>query len=185
MKFKWYEIPYGEEVEIVNKDSRHFRKRGIVETSDPDGIGCSIRFDNNEYDMLCWEEIIPVQNILKITDLQPETLAQIFNQNYLYETNRVIISFRKFSCEEVENAYEELARKLADGEGRCDNAEYVLALLDSMLGYDEEEFETPIEEMITFVQWWVEGLRKHVTSGNKNRRYFETKLFKIEFIYLD
>lgn len=39
--------------------------------------------------------------------------------------------------------------------------------------------------MITFVQWWVEGLRKHVTSGNKNRRYFETKLFKIEFIYLD
>ncbi len=46
-----------------------------------------------------------------------------------------------------------------------------------MLGYDEEEFETPIEEMITFVQWWVEGLRKHVTSGNKNRRYFETKLF--------
>ena len=77
------------------------------------------------------------------------------------------------------------ARKLADGEGRCDNAEYVLALLDSMLGYDEEEFETPIEEMITFVQWWVEGLRKHVTSGNKNRRYFETKLFKIEFIYLD
>lgn len=49
MKFKWYEIPYGEEVEIVNKDSRHFRKRGIVETSDPDGIGCSIRFDNNEW----------------------------------------------------------------------------------------------------------------------------------------
>lgn len=135
--------------------------------------------------MLCWEEIIPVQNILKITDLQPETLAQIFNQNYLYETNRVIIYFRKFSYEEVENAYEELARKHADGEGRCDNAEYVLALLDSMLGYDEEEFETPIEEMITFVQWWVEGLRKHVTSGNKNRRYFETKLFKIKFIYLD
>ena len=129
--------------------------------------------------------VLNLQNILKITDLQPETLAQIFNQNYLYETNRVIIYFRKFSYEEVENAYEELARKHADGEGRCDNAEYVLALLDSMLGYDEEEFETPIEEMITFVQWWVEGLRKHVTSGNKNRRYFETKLFKIKFIYLD
>ena len=54
-----------------------------------------------------------------------------------------------------------------------------------MQKYDAEAIEDPIGEMITFIQWWVEGLRNHVTKDMKDKRYFETEHFKIDFIELD
>lgn len=130
-------------------------------------------------------KFLPVKNIIVLDKLDVETLLQIFDANYLYETNRVVIYLGNFTSEDVENAYKNLATQLARGEKRYAKSEYALALLDSMLGYDEEEFETPIDEMITFVQWWVEGLRNHVTKEVKDRRYFETEDFQIDFIHLD
>lgn len=120
-----------------------------------------------------------------LDELSVETLSQIFNPEYLYETNKIVVYLGKLTQDDVEKSYQELVTMLADGSSRCDKSEYVLALLNDMSGYDENDFETPIGEMITFVQWWVEGLRKHVTSGNKNRRYFETECFEIEFIHLN
>ena len=37
MKFKWYKIPLGTEVEIINKDSRYFRRKGILASPAPGG----------------------------------------------------------------------------------------------------------------------------------------------------
>lgn len=183
MKFKWYEIPFGTEVEIVNKDSRHFRKRGRLGAEDPGHLGCIIRFENKD-DVFCWDEFLPVQNILVLDKLDVETLSQIFNQSYLYETNRVVVYLEKFTNEDIEQAYKDLAEQLASGECKCDKAEYVLALLNEMQRYDAEEIKEPIGEMITFIQWWVEGLRNHVTKDVKDKRYFETEHFKVDFIEL-
>lgn len=160
-------------------------KKGVLVTTTPEDTGCTIDFGNKTVESFGRNEFLPVKNILKIPNLLPETLSQIFDPNYLYETNKVVVYLGNFTYEEVGDTYKELARNLADGNRVCDKAEYVLALLDNMCGYDEEEFETPIDEMIMFVQWWVEGLRKHVTSGSKNRRYFETECFEIEYIRLD
>ena len=185
MKFKWYEIPIGTEVEIVSKDSRYFRRRGILGAEDPGHIGCGIRFENGDRDMFCWDEFLPVQNILVLDKLDAESLSKIFNQNYLYETNRIVIYLGKFTNEDIETAYKDLAEQLASGECKCPKAEYALALLNEMQGYDAKEIKEPIGEMITFVQWWVEGLRNHVTKEMEDRRYFEMEHFKIEFIDLD
>lgn len=185
LKFKRYKIPYGTEVEIINKDSRYFMRKGVLVTTTPEETRYMIDFGNKTVESFGWNEFLPVKNILKIPNLSPETLSQIFDPNYLYETNKVVVYLGNFTYEEVGEAYKELARNLVDGNRVCDKAEYVLALLDNMCGYDEEELETPIDEMIMFVQWWVEGLRKHVTNGTKKRRYFETECFEIEFIRLD
>lgn len=185
MDFKWYKIPFGVEVEVVNKNSSYFRRRGILGVGESGHFGCSIQFENGDRGQFGWKEILPVQNILVLDKLDAKTLSKIFDQNYLYETNRVVVYLGNFTYEDIEQAYEELSKRLADGEYECDKAEYVLALLNEMQGYDAEEMEVPIGEMITFVQWWVEGLRNHVTKEMKKRRYFETERFKLDFIELD
>ena len=184
MKFKWYKIPLGTEVEVVNKDSIYFRIRGKLGAEDPGHIGCIIRFENED-DVFCWDEFLPIQNILALDKLDVETLSQIFNQSYLYETNRVVVYLGKFTNEDIEQAYKNLLEQLASGECKYSKAEYVLALLSEMQKYDAEAIENPIGEMITFIQWWVEGLRKHVTKDMKDKKYFETEHFKIDFIELD
>ena len=185
MRFKWYEIPFGTEVEIVNKDSRYFRRKGILASPAPGGAGYCIALENGDADFFCDDEFLPVQNILVLDKLEVETLSQIFNQNYLYETNRVVVYLEKFTNEDMEQAYKNLAEQFASGECKCDKAEYVLALLSEMQKYDAEAIEDPIGEMITFIQWWVEGLRNHVTKDMKDKRYFEVEHFKIDFIELD
>ena len=181
---KRYKIPYGTDVEIINKNSKYFRKTGTLAKYVPEDNEFMVVFEDDNSDPFCkffrCEEVLPVQNILKITDLQLKTLAQVFDQDYLYETNKVVVYLKRFTHEEVENAYREITE---------DYTEYymngqVLVLLESMLGYDDDELDIPIAEMITFVQW-VEGLRKHVTSGNKNRRYFSADNFELEFVKLD
>lgn len=185
MKFKWYKIPLGTEVEIVNKDSRYFRRKGRLGAEEPGHLGCNVRFEDGLVDVFCWDELLPTQNILDLSKLNVESLAQIFNQNYLYEANRVVIYIGKFTNEDIETAYKNLVKQLASGECNCNKAEYVLALLSEMRRYDAEEIKEPIGEMITFIQWWVEGLRNHVTKDMKDKRYFETEHFKIDFIELD
>lgn len=185
MKFKNYTIPEGTEVEIVNKNSRFFRRRGKLEAEEPGDLGCNVWFEDDEYDVFCYYEFLPVQNIITLDKLEAKKLVQIFDANYLYETNRVVVYIGNFTTEDIEKEYKNIAAQLAKGEPICEKIEYVLALLNSMRGYDEEKFETPIGEMITFVQWWVEGLRNHVTKDVKGRRYFETECFQIDFISLD
>lgn len=186
MKFKWYKIPFDTEVEIINKDSRYFRRKGRLGKEEANHHGCNVRFDNGFEDVFGWNEFLPTQNILVLDKLDAKTLSQIFNPNYLYETNRAVIYLGKFMHEDIEKVYKKLAEQLAFGKSiECCNAEYVLALLNEMLGYDTEEMKEPIGEMITFVQWWVEGLRNHVTCEMKNRRYFETEHFQIDFIDLE
>lgn len=185
MKFKWYKIPLGTEVEVVNKDSRYFRRKGILASPAPGGAGYCIELENGEADFFCDYEFLPVQNILVLDKLDVETLSQIFNQSYLYETNRVVVYLEKFTDGDIEQAYKSLAEQLASRECNCSKAEYVLALLKEMQKYDAEEIKEPIGEMITFVQWWVEGLRNHATKDMKDKRYFEIEHFKIDFIELD
>lgn len=144
-----------------------------------------VDFEIGEADFFCDYEFLPVQNILVLDKLDVETLSQIFNQSYLYETNRVVVYLGKFTNEDIEQAYKNLAEQLASGECKYSKAEYVLALLNEMQKYDAEAIEDPIGEMITFIQWWVEGLRNHVTKDMKDKRYFETEHFKIDFIELD
>ena len=184
MKFKWYKIPLGTEVGIVNKDSRYFRRKGILVSLAPGGAGYCIVLDNDA-DFFCDYEFLPVQNILVLDKLDVETLSQIFNQSYLYETNRVVVYLGKFTDGDIEQAYKNLAEQLASGECKYSKAEYVLALLNEMQKYDAKAIENPIGEMITFIQWWVEGLRNHVTKDMKDKRYFEVEHFKIDFIELD
>ena len=185
MKFKWYKIPLGTEVEVVNKDSRYFRRKGILASPAPGGAGYCIELENGEADFFCDYEFLPVQNILVLDKLDVETLSQIFNQSYLYETNHVVVYLGKFTNEDIKQAYKNLVEQLASGECKYSKAEYVLALLNEMQKYDAEAIEDPIGEMITFIQWWVEGLRNHVTKDMKDKRYFETEHFKIDFIELD
>lgn len=185
MKFKWYKIPLGTEVEIVNKDSKYFRRRGMLEAEEPGHLRCNVYFENGDEDIFCWDEFLPTQNVLDLSKLKVENLSQIFNQNYLYETNRIVVYIAKFTNEDIETAYKNLVEQLASGECNCGKAEYVLALLSELRRYDAEEIKEPIGEMITFVQWWVEGLRNHVTKDMKDKRYFETEHFKIDFVELD
>lgn len=185
MKFERYKIHEDTEIEIINKDSRYFRKSGKLGAENPGHLGCNVEFENGEFDTFCWDEFLPVQNILALDDLKIETLSKVFDQNYLYETNRVVVYLGKFTTEDIEMAYKELAKQLYMGECGCPKAEYVLALLNEMRGYDADDLEIPIGEMIEFVQWWVEGLRNHATNKMKDRRYFEMEHLQIDFVELD
>ena len=91
MKFKNYTIPEGTEVEIVNKNSRFFRRRGKLEAEEPGDLGCNVWFEDDEYDVFCYYEFLPVQNIITLDKLEAKKLVQIFDANYLYETNRVVV----------------------------------------------------------------------------------------------
>lgn len=42
--------PFGTEVEIVNKDSRYFRRKGILVSPAPGGAGYCIGLENGEAD---------------------------------------------------------------------------------------------------------------------------------------
>lgn len=61
MEVENWEIPIGTEVEIINKDSRFFSRKGTKGANDDWGIGCNIWFEDGTFDCFCWDEFLPVQ----------------------------------------------------------------------------------------------------------------------------
>lgn len=197
-----YKIPLGTKVEIVSKCSYNGRigKLGAKETGGLDAH--NVYFSNAEFDFNTFmdDEIVPVQNILTIDNLDYETLCKVFDHNYIYDTDRILVKQKKFTYEEIETALEKYTTLLAKifskdadfgEEGICvDNRGKVLDLLQSMLNdnYDDcnSKIATAIEEEVMYEQWQIEGFRKHLIWSGKDKnamRYFNPKS-KIETIFI-
>ena len=196
-----YKIPLGTKVEIVSKCSYNGRigKLGAKETGGLDAH--NVYFSNAEFDFNTFmdDEIVPVQNILTIDNLEYETLCKVFEHNYIYETDRIIVKQKKFTYEEIETALEEYTALLAKifsknadfgEEGIClNNRGKVLELLNLMADDDYKKYDntaTAIEEAIMYEQWWTEGFRKHITWSGKDKklpRYFNPEA-KVEKIFI-
>lgn len=196
---KEYKIPSGTLVEIVNPSSRYYGKRGTLGASDPSGLAAhNVWFRENENDFDCFidDEILPVQNIIKLNNLDYETLVEVFNHEHIYDTDRVIVYQKKFTEEELNDALkvhsnlyaDYLNDKLESIKGGTEKRGQVIDLLCNMLGdnYDDSDFATAIQETLMFEQWWVEGLRKHYFWNGKGKkpRYFNGDA-KIDVIYID
>ena len=201
MRKRKYEIPLDTKVEIISRCSYN-GKIGTLGAKETGGLDAhNVYFSRDEFDFSTFmdDEFVPVQNILTIDDLEYETLCKVFDHNYIYETDRIIIKQKKFTYEEIETALEEYTALLAKifskdadfgEEGIClNNRGKVLELLNLMADDDYEKYDstaTAIEETIMYEQWWTEGFRKHLTwNGKDNRspRYFNPEA-KVETIFI-
>ena len=193
-------MPLHTKVEIISEDSIYNGKIGTLGAKDPDGLPAhKVVFDNGEFDIFMENEFMPIQNIITIDNLEYETLCKVFNHNYIYETDRIIVKQKKFTYEEIETALEKYTALLAKiyskdadfgEEGICLNDRgKVLELLNLMADDDHEKYDeaaTAIEEAIMYEQWWTEGFRKHLTWNDKDKkspRYFNPKA-RIETIFI-
>lgn len=200
MRKRRYEIPLGTKVEIIADGYSDNGRIGTLGAKDPDGLPAhNVWFDNGEYDVFMDDEFVAVQNIITIDNLKYETLCKVFDHNYIYDTDRIIVKQKKFTYEEIETALEEYTDLLAKifskdadfGEdGICLNDRgKVLELLFLMAGDDYEKCDgtaTAIEEAIMYEQWQIEGFRKHLTWNGKDKkspRYFNPEA-KIETIFI-
>lgn len=198
---KRYKIPLGTKVEIVSGDSSYNGRIGILGAKDPDGLPAyNVWFDDEVFDCFMDDEFIPVQNIITIDNLDYETLCKVFDHNYIYETDRIIVKQKKFAEAQIEVALEQYSALLAkiyskdadfgeEGIG-MDNRGEVLDLLQAMLGDNynnhDNKVATAIEETIMCEQWQIEGFRKHITWNGKDKkllRYFNPEA-KIEIIFI-
>lgn len=195
-----YKIPLRTKVEIISEECVYNGRIGTLGAKDPDGLSAhKIRFGNGEFDVFMDDEVVPVQNILTIDNLDYETLCKVFDHNYIYDTDRIIVKQKKFTYEEIETALEEYTALLAkifskdadfgeDGIYLNDRGK-VLELLNLMADDDYEKYDktaTAIEEAIMYEQWWIEGFRKHLTWNGKDKkspRYFNPEA-KIETIFI-
>lgn len=201
MKKRKYEIPLHTKVEIISEDSIYNGKIGKLGAKDPDGLSAhKVVFVKGKFDIFMNDEFLPVQNILTIDNLDYETLCKVFDHNYIYDTDRILVKQKKFTYEEIETALEKYTTLLAKifskdadfgEEGICvDNRGKVLDLLQSMLNdnYDDcnSKIATAIEEEVMYEQWQIEGFRKHLIWSGKDKnamRYFNPKS-KIETIFI-
>lgn len=183
-----YKIPLGTKVEIVSKcsDNGRIGELGAKETGGLDAH--NVYFSNAEFDFNTFmdDEIVPVQNIITIDNLEYETLCKVFDHNYIYETDRIIVKQKKFTYECVQEALLKVMKKLSEefAERKYkDKCGKVIDLLISILSYDEDN-PTAIQEALLFEQWWVKGLRGDCknTKGRKPR-YFNPEA-KIETIFI-
>ncbi len=195
-----YEIPLGSKVEIVSESSSYNGKIGTLGEKNVESLPtCIVYFADKDFDYFDNDEIVPVQNIITIDNLEYETLCKVFDHNYIYETDRIIVKQKKFTEEEIETALEEYTALLAKifskdadfgEEGICLNDRgKVLELLNLMADDDYANYDntaTAIEEAIMYEQWWTEGFRKHLTWKGKDKkplRYFNPEA-KIETIFI-
>lgn len=204
MSKRRYEMPLGTKVEIMTEGflGRKFNgKIGKSGAKDPGGLDAHmVYFNNGEFDIFMDNEFMPVQNILTIDNLDYETLCKVFDHNYIYDTDRILVKQKKFTYEEIETALEKYTTLLAKifskdadfgEEGICvDNRGKVLDLLQSMLNdnYDDcnSKIATAIEEEVMYEQWQIEGFRKHLIWSGKDKnamRYFNPKS-KIQTIFI-
>jgi len=199
---KRYKIPLGTKVEIISgcSDNGRIGTLGAKETGGLDAH--NVYFSKAEFDFNTFmdDEIVPVQNIITIADLEYETLKQVFDHNYIYETDRIIVKQKRFVEVQIETALEKYSALLAKiyskdadfgEEGIClDNRGKILGLLQAMLGDNynnhDNKIATAIEEAIMHEQWQIEGFRKHLTWNGKDKkplRYFNAEA-KIETIFI-
>ncbi|MSS11758.1 hypothetical protein FYJ38_24435 [Clostridium sp. WB02_MRS01] len=138
-------------------------------------------------------------NIITIDDLEYETLNEIYDGQFIYETDRIIVKQKKFSEQEIEEALMNHTKLLAQvydnsfdiGEDgiEMNNRGSIIELLSEMLGddYDDPDMSTSIQEAIMHRQWQTEGLRRYCTwNGKEDKplRYFNPEA-EIEIVYID
>lgn len=196
---KKYKIPIGTKVEIITENDRFNGLIGTLGAKTTDGLPAyKVCYDSGGFDCYMDYEIVPLQNIITIDNLEYETLCKIFEHDYLYETDRIIVKQKKFSEDEIETALEKYTGSIAKIFSKNADLEdgislnhrgAILELLNSMLDdeYDNNlNISTAIEETIVYQQWWIEGFRKHLTWNGKDEReprYFNPEA-KIETIYI-
>lgn len=198
---KKYKIHFGATVEIISEDSSYNGRIGTLGAKDPDGLSAyNVWFDDEVFDCFMDDEFMPVQNIIIIDNLDYETLCKVFEHNYIYDTDRIIVKQKRFAETQIEAALEQYSALLAKihskdadfgEEGIClHNRGKILDLLQAMLGDNysnhDNKMATAIEEAIMYEQWQIEGFRKHLTWNGKDKkspRYFNPEA-KIETIFI-
>lgn len=128
--------------------------------------------------------------VIIIEDLTYETLSKVFDNNLLYDTNRIIIKQKVFTNKDVEMALAEhtkcisdvydLHKQYASDRNSLEDRGKIIDLLGNMLAYDlsdSSEMGTAIQETLLFKQMQLYGMRKFV-YGSKSivrKRYFNPK----------
>lgn len=200
---KKYKIPLGTKVEIISECNNYNGRIGTLGAKETGGLDAhNVYFSRDEFDFNTFmdDEIVPVQNIITIADLEYETLCKVFEHNYIYDTDRIIVKQKKFAEAQIEATLEQYSALLAKiyskdadfgEEGIClDNRGKVLDLLQAMLGDNynnhDNKIATAIEEAIMYEQWKMEGFRMHLTWNSKDKkssRYFNPEA-KIKTIFI-
>lgn len=180
-----YKTPLGTKVEIVSQGCSYNGKIGTLGAKYPDGLDAhNVRFDDGEFNTFMDDEIVPVQNIITIENLDYENLKQVFDRQCFYETDIIIVKQKKFSFEEIEEAYVKHCNDLAawangtyvigeEEDYDTEHRENIIGLLGRMLE-NNDGGANAIGETIMWEQWWIEGLRNHCTKGSirSKSRYF-------------
>lgn len=125
--------------------------------------------------------------VIVIGDLTYKTLSKVFDNNLLYDTNRIVIKQKIFTNEDVEKAlakhtkylyqvYATYEQFIPDGNPIEDRGK-VIDLLRDMLVYDlsdVSEMGSAIQETLLFRQMQLYGMRKFVYNSTFKRkhRYF-------------
>lgn len=138
-------------------------------------------------------------NIIIINNLEYETLNKIYDGQFIYDTDRIVVKQKKFSKQEIELAlmnHTKLLAKVYDNsfdigedENEMNNRGSIIELLSEMLGddYDDTDMSTSIQETIKNRQWQTEGLRKYcMWNGKEDKplRYFNPEA-EIEIVYIN
>lgn len=144
-----YTIPFDTKVEIVLKGSGYNGRIGTLGAKYPGNLEAhNVYFDENEFATFMDDEIVPVQNIITIDNLEYETLCKVFEHNYIYDTDRIIVKQKKFTYENVQETLLKVMNILSEEfeEGKYkDKCGKVIDLLVYMLSCDEDD-PTPIQE---------------------------------------
>ena len=190
-------MPIGTKVEIITENDRFNGLIGTLGAKTTDGLPAhKVCYDSGGFDCYMDYEIVPVQNIITIDNLEYESLCKIFEHDYLYETDRIIVKQKKFSFNEIKMAYVKHCNNLAEwangtfviGEENDIKIEYrykIIGLLGRMIDDVETGGMNAIGETIVWEQWWIDGLRNHCTKNCKtgNKRYFNSEA-RIETIFI-
>lgn len=193
---KKYEIPFGTKVEIISDDYNYNGRTGTLASKIPGKISTyKVFWDEVRFNCFMDDEIVPVQNIITIDNLEYGTLKQVFNTQCFYETDIIIVKQKKFSFEQIEEAYVKHCNDLASfangtyviGEEEdfdTEHREDIIGLLGRMFENNDGGV-TAIGETIMWIQWWIEGLRNHCTKANarSRKRYFNPEA-KIQTIFI-
>lgn len=139
-------------------------------------------------------------NVITIDNLEYETLNKIYDDQFIYETDRIVVKQRKFTEQEIEEALMNQTKLLAqvydnsfdiEEDGiEMNNRGSIIELLSEMLGddYDDPDMSTSIQETIMQRQWQTEGLRKYCMWNGKEEdkilRYFNPEA-EIDIVYID
>lgn len=187
MKKRKYEIPLHTKVEIISEGNNYNGRIGTLGAKDPDGLSAhKVTFANDKFDIFMDNEFIPIQNFITIDNLEYETLCKVFDHNYIYDTERIIVKQKKFSYENVQGALLKVMNIFSEEfeEGKYkDKCGKVIDLLISIISYDEDD-PTPIQETLLFEQWWVKGLRDDCKSPKGRKPRYFNPVARIETIFI-